>query len=227
MGIIIDLSQEEISESLKSKYGEKLRKNQSKPEKSGSKRKNGMTEYIFQESWFKSVKIRITPLTDSKTSVDFKVNYSSRLQEVLVVLTIGVMVFISVTSTFHAYNPYSRILTVVLLGTLYLAPSQLIKSIVSEISFFLLETQSKESQIKGESEEDWGSKLDSNKGALWLSGICFVLGLLELFLNGAATSGFLGLSYQEDFFPRKLELQDIGWVFLFLSSFALFRESKK
>ena len=225
MGIVIDLGQEEISISLKSKYGEKLRINQSKAEKSGFKRKNGMTEYIFQESWFKSVKIRITPLTDSKTSVDFKVNYSRRLQEVLVVLTIGVMVFISVTSTFHAYNPYSRILTVVLLGTLYLAPSQLIKSIVSEISFFLLETQSKESQIKEESEEDWGSKLDSNKGALWLSGICFVLGLFELIGNGAFTSGFLGLSYPQDFFP--LGLKDIGWVFLFLSSFALFRESKK
>ena len=224
MAIVIDLGQEEISESLKSKCGEKLRKNQSKSEKSGSKRKDGMTEYIFQESWFKSVKIRITPLTDSKTSVDFKVNYSSRLQEVLVVLTVGAFILISVTSTFHAYNPYSRILTVVLLGALYLAPSHLIKSIVSEISFFLLEKQSKESQIKEESEEDWRSKLDSNKGALWLSGICFVLGLLELIGNGPFTSGFLGLSYQQDFFP--LGLKDIGWIFLFIYSFALFRKSK-
>lgn len=224
MGIVIDLNQEEVIESLKSKYGEKLRKNQSNAGKSGFKRKNGMTEYILQESWFKSVKIRITPLSDSKTSVDFKVNYSSRLQEVLVILTVGAFIFISVTSTFHAYNPYSRILTVALLGTLYLAPSHLIKSIVSEISFSLLETQSKESQIKEESEEDLVSKLGSNKGLLASSGICFVLGLLELIGNGPFTSGFLGLSYPQDFFP--LGLKDIGWILLFLYSFALFRKSK-
>ena len=224
MGIVIDSGQEEVSESLISKYGEKLRKKQSKVEKSGSKRKNGMTEYIFQKSWFKSVKIRITPLTDSKTSVDFKVNYSRRLEKLLVVLTIGVFITVHALVTVHAYNPYLRILTVVLLGALYLAPSHLIKSIVSEISFFLLETQSKESQIKEESEEDWGSKLGSNMGLLASSGICFVLGLIELIGNGPFTSGFLGLSYPQDFFP--LGLKDIGWIFLFLYSFALFRKSK-
>ena len=38
MSIVIDFGQDEVSESLKSKYGEKITQNQSKAEKSGFKR---------------------------------------------------------------------------------------------------------------------------------------------------------------------------------------------
>ena len=222
MSIVIDFGQDEVSESLKSKYGEKITQNQSKVEKSGFRRENGITEYILQESWYKSVKIRITPLNDSKTSIDFKVNYSNRFQEVLVVLTLGVLISTSVMSTF---NIYSRSLTFGLLGALYLAPSRFINPLVSEISVYLQKAQSKESQITENSELDLGSKLGSRTELLASSGICFVLGLFELILNGAFTTGLLGLDLPQNFFP--LGLKDIGWFFLFLSSFALFRESKK
>tara|TARA_Y100000766_G_C18676976_1_gene492841 strand:- start:363 stop:749 length:387 start_codon:yes stop_codon:yes gene_type:complete len=123
------------------------------------------------------------------------------------------------------FNIYSRSLTFGLLGALYLAPSRFIKPLVSEISVYLQKAQSKESQITENSELDLGSKLGSRTELLASSGICFVLGLFELILNGAFTTGLLGLDLPQNFFP--LGLKDIGWVFLFLSSFALFRESKK
>lgn len=144
MRIDIEHDQDIISESLKSKFGAKITRNLSKAEKNGFNNKNGMKEYVLQESWFKALKIGLIPTSDVKTAVTFKVHYTNRFQEVLVVLTLGVLILFPQLASFGIYLPG---LTFASLLGLILAPGYLIKPLISDIKSQLQEIPKNASHI--------------------------------------------------------------------------------
>ena len=144
MRVDVNHNQDIVSESLKSKYGAKINRNLSKAEKSGLKNDNGMKEYILQESWFKAVRIRTTPLNEVTTAVTFKVHYTNRFQELLVVLTLGVLIFFPQLSALGYLPP---MITLTSLVVLIFAPGYLIQPLVSEVQSYLQEIPNNASHI--------------------------------------------------------------------------------
>ena len=167
----INQDQDTVIESLKSVDGVKIAR---KPVffYQGAK---GMREYILRESWLKAVRIRTNQVSDTKTSVDFKLHRTNRittssnlfvrcnlktsvdfklhrtnrLLEVVILLT-----FVSVIFTFVGQGQFGWMqwippnFTLLFPFCLYFVPYLFFKPFVSEISSFLLESQSTVSRVE-------------------------------------------------------------------------------
>ena len=91
MQLSINVGAEEVSKKLKSTYGSKI-----KQKKKGRFYVYSRGNYVYSRlyyvhsTWYQSVKIILTPLSEQKTSVSVSVAYTDRLQEVLL-LGFGVL----------------------------------------------------------------------------------------------------------------------------------------
>ena len=145
MRLVINQDQDTVIASLKSVDGVKIAR---KPVffYQGAK---GMREYILRESWLKAVRIRTNQVSDTKTSVDFKLHRTNRLREVVILLT-----FVSVIFTFVGQGQFGWMqwippnFTLLFPFCLYFVPYLFFKPFVSEISSFLLESQSTVSRVE-------------------------------------------------------------------------------
>tara|TARA_B100000767_G_C19673255_1_gene496189 strand:+ start:640 stop:1077 length:438 start_codon:yes stop_codon:yes gene_type:complete len=144
MRIVINQDQDTVIASLKSVDGVKIAR---KPVFFYQGRK-GMREYILRESWLKAVRIRTKQVRDVKTSVDFKLVRTNRLQEVVFLLTFASVIFMmaTVASGWKLWIPPP--FTFLFPFCLYFVPYLFFKPFVSEISSFLLERQSAASRLE-------------------------------------------------------------------------------